>query len=158
MSKKRVHEIAKEQGVSSKDLLEKLAVAGVAAKVAASSVEEADALRALGRNGAPATATATKPEAPAASSPDGTGASSTPSTTANQTTVKTTQASVDTAPTNAAAASSDSTPAAQAQTGTAVPETGAPEGAPASEAQAAGERVRPTRDSRTGELAPAAAT
>jgi translation initiation factor IF-2 len=60
MSKKRVHEIAKEQGISSKELLEKLEAAGVAAKAAASSVEEADALRALGGNGASATATATK--------------------------------------------------------------------------------------------------
>ncbi|MGA7705798.1 MAG: translation initiation factor IF-2 N-terminal domain-containing protein, partial [Solirubrobacteraceae bacterium] len=65
MSKKRVHEIAKEQGISSKDLLEKLNAAGVAAKAAASSVEETDALRALGVNGASATATASKPSAPA---------------------------------------------------------------------------------------------
>ncbi|MGH2878409.1 MAG: translation initiation factor IF-2 [Solirubrobacteraceae bacterium] len=72
MSKKRVHEIAKEQGISSKDLLEKLSAAGVAAKAAASSVEEADALRAIGGNGAspvaapkPAAAVAT-PAPPAA--------------------------------------------------------------------------------------------
>ena len=48
MSKKRVHEIAKEQGLSSKELLEKLNAAGVEAKAAASSVEEAAALKALG--------------------------------------------------------------------------------------------------------------
>ncbi len=41
MSKKRVHEIAKEHGLSSKELLEKLAAAGIEAKAAASSVEEA---------------------------------------------------------------------------------------------------------------------
>ncbi len=41
MSKKRVHEIAKEQGLSSKELLEKLKAAGIDAKAAASSVEEA---------------------------------------------------------------------------------------------------------------------
>ena len=52
MSKKRVHEIAKEQGLSSKELLEKLKAAGVEAKAAASSVEEAVALKALGANGA----------------------------------------------------------------------------------------------------------
>ena len=70
MSKKRVHEIAKEHGLSSKELLERLQAAGVAAKAAASSVEEADALRVLGDNGAAATATATatKP-APAAAPP-----------------------------------------------------------------------------------------
>ena len=48
MSKKRVHEIAKEQGLSSKELLEKLHAAGIEAKAAASSVEEALALKALG--------------------------------------------------------------------------------------------------------------
>ena len=41
MSKKRVHEIAKEHGLSSKELLERLTAAGVEAKAAASSVEEA---------------------------------------------------------------------------------------------------------------------
>jgi translation initiation factor IF-2 len=162
MSKKRVHEIAKEQGISSKDLLEKLSAAGVAAKAAASSVEEADALRVLadrrshrssiGRNGTPATATVTKPNAPAASSTDGAGASSTPSAAANQIAVKTTdQASVDTVPANAAVASSGSAPTAAGAT---ITEMGVPQGAPAPDAQAAGERVRPTRDSRTGERTP----
>jgi translation initiation factor IF-2 len=75
MSKKRVHEIAKEQGVSSKELLEKLEAAGVAAKAAASSVEEVDALRALGGNGASATATATKAPMAATSPADNSSAS-----------------------------------------------------------------------------------
>jgi translation initiation factor IF-2 len=48
MAKKRIHEIAKEQGVSSKDLLDKLQAAGLDVKAAASSVEESDALRAIG--------------------------------------------------------------------------------------------------------------
>ncbi|MCW3069959.1 MAG: infB, partial [Solirubrobacterales bacterium] len=63
MSKKRVHEIAKEHGVSSKELLEKLHAAGIEAKAAASSVEESAALSALGAgagaaspNGAPSAA------------------------------------------------------------------------------------------------------
>ena len=47
MAKKRVHEIAKAQGLSSKALLAVLKGAGVEAKAAASSVEEADALRAI---------------------------------------------------------------------------------------------------------------
>jgi len=47
VAKKRVHEIAKAQGVSSKELLAALKAAGVDAKAAASSVEEADALRAI---------------------------------------------------------------------------------------------------------------
>src|SRR5580658_6262382 len=69
MSKKRVHEIAKEHGISSKELLEKLSAAGVAAKAAASSVEEADALRVLGTNGSSPTATAPAPSPPPTPAP-----------------------------------------------------------------------------------------
>ncbi|MFL5833010.1 MAG: translation initiation factor IF-2 [Solirubrobacterales bacterium] len=74
MAKKRVHEIAKSQGVSSKELLDALKAAGVEAKAAASSVEEADAVKAIsaakgnggaGAKQAPAQA-APKAEAPAA--------------------------------------------------------------------------------------------
>jgi len=54
VAKKRVHEIAKAQGLSSKELLAALQKAGVEAKAAASSVEEADALKALSGNGAKA--------------------------------------------------------------------------------------------------------
>jgi len=48
MSKKRVYEIAREQGLSSKELLDRLTAAGVDVKAAASTVEEALALKALG--------------------------------------------------------------------------------------------------------------
>jgi translation initiation factor IF-2 len=51
MAKKRVHEIAKEQGLSSKEVLAALNAAGIEAKAAASSVEEDAALRALRSNG-----------------------------------------------------------------------------------------------------------
>jgi translation initiation factor IF-2 len=71
VAKKRVHEIAKEQGLSSKELLAALKGAGVEAKAAASSVEEADALKAIQAakgDGGAATATATKP-APQAAPP-----------------------------------------------------------------------------------------
>ena len=51
MSKKRVHEIAREHGLASKELLERLKAAGVEAKTASSSVEEALALKALGNGG-----------------------------------------------------------------------------------------------------------
>jgi translation initiation factor IF-2 len=65
VAKKRVHEIAKAQGLESKELLAALKSAGIEAKAAASSVEEADALKAIqaakGDGGAP-TATATKPK------------------------------------------------------------------------------------------------
>ncbi len=59
MAKKRVHEIAKAQGVSSKELLAALKAAGVEAKAAASSVEEGEAVKAIKAakgNGGPAPA------------------------------------------------------------------------------------------------------
>ncbi|QEC48926.1 translation initiation factor IF-2 [Baekduia soli] len=71
MAKKRIHEIAKEQGLSSKDVLDQLQAAGLDVKAAASTVEESDALRALGGgNGssAPPTTTKAAPAAGAASS------------------------------------------------------------------------------------------
>jgi translation initiation factor IF-2 len=65
VAKKRVHEIAKAQGVSSKELLAALKKAGIVAKAAASNVEEADALKALGNGAGAATATKAKPKAEA---------------------------------------------------------------------------------------------
>ena len=71
MAKKRVHEIAKAQGVTSKEVIAALASAGVEVKAAASSVEEQVALDALkSADGAsaeaktaPAAQTAAKPPA-----------------------------------------------------------------------------------------------
>jgi translation initiation factor IF-2 len=89
VAKKRVHEIAKAQGVSSKELLEALQAAGVEAKAAASSVEEADALKAIaaakGNGGAgkapakeaPAQAAPAKP-VPAQAAPKGEAAPAAP--------------------------------------------------------------------------------
>jgi len=117
MSKKRVYEIAKEQGLSSKELLERLMAAGVEAKAAASSVEEALALKALGADGAASAAAGSSPAASTASSAPGAAAS-----------------------TSAAAQALASPPAAPTPApGAAVP---------------VAERVRPTRDSRTGERTP----
>jgi translation initiation factor IF-2 len=56
MAKKRVHEIAKAQGLPTKELLAKLQAAGIEAKAAASSVDEDVALSALAQNGAAAAA------------------------------------------------------------------------------------------------------
>ncbi len=76
MAKKRVHEIAKAQGVTSKELLAALKAAGVEAKAAASSVEETEALQALSGSkaadgdGAAATATKAKPKAKAKAKPE----------------------------------------------------------------------------------------
>jgi translation initiation factor IF-2 len=47
VAKKRVHEIAKAQGLSSKELLAVLKASGIEAKAAASSVDEAEALKAI---------------------------------------------------------------------------------------------------------------
>ncbi len=62
MAKKRVHEIAKAQGLTSKELLAALKAAGVEAKAAQSSVEESDALAALknSADGASSSVAATK--------------------------------------------------------------------------------------------------
>src|SRR4051794_29156634 len=67
--KKRVHEIAKQHGLSSKEVLAALNAAGIEAKVAQSSVEEADALKALKANGADGAKAEAKPTAKAASGP-----------------------------------------------------------------------------------------
>jgi translation initiation factor IF-2 len=67
VAKKRVHEIAKAQGLESKEVLAALKSAGIEAKAAASSVEEADALKAIQAakgNGGAATASEAKPAAP----------------------------------------------------------------------------------------------
>ncbi len=169
MSKRRVHEIAKEHGLSSKELLERLNAAGIDAKAAASSVDEAAALKVLdggapSANGAPApaptkSAAPTRPEKPAA---DGGGAPAPkPAARAAQ---------------EAPAAKAPAAPAAQAQAPAAAPAPAASQpqtatatatapaataqaappaqGAPAAPAQPAPDRVRPTRDSRTGERTP----
>ena len=89
MAKKRVHEIAKAQGLTSKELLAALKAAGVDATAAQSSVEESDALAALkgsGDGGSGGAATKASPQAtateevpkqaaskPAAKSGDGSG-------------------------------------------------------------------------------------
>src|SRR5947209_1877770 len=55
MPKKRVHEIAKEQGLTSKEVLQAFKDAGVYVKAASSTVEERDVRRAF-PNGTPKTA------------------------------------------------------------------------------------------------------
>ena len=155
MSKKRVHEIAKEHGLSSKELLERLQAAGVAAKAAASSVEEADALRVLAGNGASAdataTATATKSAPPAAPPVNGAPVPPAASTTPAQSAPTGQAVSADGAIADQGSASPAPTQAAAAE-GATADGTANPDGAAG---QAAGERVRPTRDSRTGERTPA---
>jgi len=148
MSKKRVHEIAKEHGLSSKELLERLQAAGIAAKAAASSVEEGDALRVLSDNGAATTTTATAPaQKQAAASPPANGAATPPAASAAP--AQSTPADQVT-PIDAPVAGGDSAPPAPTQA--TIDGAGNPD---AGTGTAAGERVRPTRDSRTGERTPA---
>jgi translation initiation factor IF-2 len=104
MAKKRVHELAKQHGMSSKDVLAKLTAAGIEVKAPASAVDEAQATAAL-------------------TAPNGTPAA-----------------------------------AATTQNGTPADAASAPTGDAAASSAAAEQRSRPTRDSRTGERAPAAAT
>src|SRR5947209_10245636 len=65
MAKKRVHEIAKERGISSKEVLAALQQAGFDVKAAASSVDERDIARAFS-NGADGAGAAKEADAPAA--------------------------------------------------------------------------------------------
>jgi translation initiation factor IF-2 len=150
MSKKRVHELAKEHGLSSKELLDKLKAAGIDAKAAASSVDEDAALKAIGATGAAAPAnTNGAPPAPqaGAATPAASPADAKPAPVAVPAP----------AVTGSAPATSALTPSAPVASPSATPTQGAPvasaPGAPAPAGSAA-ERVRPTRDSRTGERTP----
>lgn len=61
MGKLRVHELAKKMGLQSRDLIEKLQAAGVSVKTASSSVEESEAMKALGAKPAAEQAAPKKP-------------------------------------------------------------------------------------------------
>src|SRR5436190_14165793 len=195
MSKKRVYEIAKEQGISSKELLAKLTAAGIEVKAAASTVEEAAALRALGTatnaagDGASGAQTKARPQAASASDeakPKAAPRRSTPqdkskAAPAPSPADRLQPAGAPAARAPGAAAGAQSTPpgarparptapparasgGAPAPSQTPAARPGAPSAgaaAPAPKAQAApqsgpavAERVRPTRDSRTGERTP----
>jgi translation initiation factor IF-2 len=127
MSKKRVHEIAKEHGLSSKELLEKLKAAGVEAKAAASSVDEALALKALDLGGSEL-----------ASSPNGAPAAA-PASSALGVAERPVPAK-------------EAPPAGDGGAAAAAPPAASPAASPPH--QSGAERVRPTRDSRTGERTP----
>jgi translation initiation factor IF-2 len=208
MSKKRVYEIAKEQGVSSKELLAKLTAAGIEAKAAASTVDEAAALQALGADttagsdgasGAPPTAKpapATKEKAAPKAAPQAKAkpaseakAKPAPQARAQSATAAKAAPSQRPAPEGVPAAPRPAAPAARPSGAPAAPQArpagaqpprppassgdaapGAPAADPAAAARppapapraqgapgsgpAVAERVRPTRDSRTGERTP----
>ncbi|HLM85170.1 MAG TPA: translation initiation factor IF-2 [Solirubrobacteraceae bacterium] len=175
MTKKRVHEIAKEHGVSSKDLLEKLKAAGIEAKAAASSVEEAAALRVLGGDGAGGTgqppssngAPTSAPAAPAAQAPGAPASAAPAAPPARQATAPPQSPVTSPPPAPAARAPERAPPRAPGSASSPAPErqsapaassaSGAPSASAAPQAPSAAsaaERVRPTRDSRTGERTP----
>jgi translation initiation factor IF-2 len=148
MSKKRVHELAKEHGLSSKELLEKLKAAGIEVKAAASSIDEDAALRALGVGGAgkDGAAPVSANGAPAAAAPPAAAAAAAPLAAA--------PTPVAASPAQPAPASA-SAPAAGGVAPAPVASATAPAaGSADAAAAAAAERVRPTRDSRTGERTP----
>jgi translation initiation factor IF-2 len=184
MSKKRVHEIAKEHGLSSKELLERLRAAGVEAKAAASSVEESAALKVLSADGASAPGSPNgapaQPAAPGASAGGDTrseaGSGGAPKASADAPEVPAGEVKAPAGDAKASAAggappaarpASESERAAappprtgaQAPAASAAPAAPRPAAPPSSPsppgaATAAAERVRPTRDSRTGERTP----
>jgi translation initiation factor IF-2 len=69
LARKRVHEIAKAQGLTSKEVLAALNAAGIEAKAAASSVEEGDALKALQAAAGTGSASSAESAQPAAEKP-----------------------------------------------------------------------------------------
>jgi translation initiation factor IF-2 len=169
MAKKRVHEIAKAQGLSTKDLLVKLQAAGIDATAAASSVDEDLALGALASNGAGAPAPPAEPAKPAAKVAAKPRAAAQPPAPAKAPAAK----AAATKPPAARAAAPAAATSAPASTATATAaKTAAPAQEPAeapSDADFASEtspgeaaraaeanRSRPTRDSRTGEQRPGA--
>ncbi len=174
MSKKRVHEIAKERGVESKALLAQLKAAGVDVKTVSSSIDESLVLRALSADGASATnGSASVPPSPAAerapaagsASPSATGSASS-SVTGSASAAVPAPAASSSSPAPAASARAATTPAPQAAAptspqppaeATAGPAEDGASGATAGAGGPGAERVRPTRDSRTGERAPAGA-
>jgi translation initiation factor IF-2 len=85
MARKRVHEIAKAQGLTSKELLAALNAAGIEATAAASSVEEQDALQALSRSAQPDGGAAAEPKATPAPSEAATGTDGQPAAKATPT-------------------------------------------------------------------------
>ncbi len=146
---KRVHEIAKENGVSAKELIARLHEAGVDVKAASSNVDEEVALRVLGNGQASApaelgSAPQASVEQTAAPKPAGApAAAATPQPAAEQPAARPATAP---GPTQQPAATAPS--AAQAAS-TAPP--------PSAEARGRADHKRPTRDSLQGERAPGVA-
>jgi translation initiation factor IF-2 len=154
---KRVHEIAKEQGLTPKDLLARLQAAGLKVKAVSSSVDEADALRVLRNGGADGAANpaAGRPEARAQRA-DGAGEAEGTDSAGDRPTRPGGEARAD------APAARPQSSVRRAETPAPRPQASAPSDAPARPASEAPQRrsesetahKRPTRDSLQGERAP----
>ncbi len=174
MSKKRIHEIAKAQGLASKDLLERLRAAGMEVKTASSSIEEDAALRVLAPAAPAAAAQAPAQQAPAPPSarplaqparggePSHQAVAPIADRPADRPVAASSPVARSAAGAGAAAvaqAPPPATPTSSAPTTQSVVPAVAPPGSPTPAAGVGGipnpaERVRPTRDSRTGERTP----
>ncbi len=137
---KRVHEIAKERGLTAKEVLERLKAAGIEVKAASSSVDEAVALRALGNGEATA-----REQAPTA-----TATSAKPAAERSRT-----DAPADGSPKRERADGADPAESPAQTRSESRPEQPAPTGEAGG--RAPGKRERPTRDSLQGERAPGSA-
>jgi translation initiation factor IF-2 len=148
MAKKRVHEIAKERGITSKEALEILQKAGLGVTAAASSVEEGDAAKAFG-NGAVASGPATKaPAKPKKAAAKGDGAKA--KADAKPKVGAKAEAKADGAKPKGGAkaeakADGGAAPAAEATDGGAAPAAEAPAAKPAAEAPAKQAKPQPAR-------------
>ena len=149
---KRVHQIAKEQGTTAKELLERLHAAGIDVKAASSNVDEDLALRVLSgadgaAAGAQASATAPAKEAPA--KPAESKPARAPAPEQPATPVPSAGAAAQAA---GAAGSQPTRVQGSAPTASSAPAVGGESAAPA-----ATSHKRPTRDSLQGERAPGTA-
>jgi translation initiation factor IF-2 len=132
---KRVHEIAKENGLTAKELLDRLKAAGVEVKAVSSNVDEAVALRVLG-NGQPSESEGAPPQPANAAAPKPPSAPKPPP-------------QPEPAPPQPSAESGAPRPSTAAQPGEQPPAQPQP--------AARADHKRPTRDSLQGERAPGSA-
>jgi translation initiation factor IF-2 len=156
---KRVHEIAKERGLPAKEVLERLRAAGINVKAVSSSVDEADAAKALGNGDA-------RPAATAAAAPTAaTQAPARPSRKAAEARAGDGKAADGATAPRAARGDAPATPKPQADDAPAA-RSAVGDGAPSDSAPADGAapggggdapHKRPTRDSLQGERAPGTA-
>jgi translation initiation factor IF-2 len=145
---KRVHEIAKERGLPTKEVIEKLKAAGVSVKAASSSVDEATAARVFGNGDSPAKGgDESRPARAAGAKQPGKGRDQKPGGNRDQ--------AEGQEPTQPPRDQTESAPAPGAQSTDGTPAAGQP--ADANRGGGDGAHKRPTRDSLQGERAPGSA-